>query len=366
MSYDLQQFKVVLSDRGFFPSEPFLKLIAGDASDRKFYRLCNHQQGSVICMQFPKWEGGYGGDPISWLSMHAALLKMGLPVPQVWQVDEKNHCIWTEDLGEKFLGSSLHNLVLTREDAESLGYYREALSLLVKAQYPTVSAEHIAKQRHFDFEKLYFEMNFFILHFLNGFLNLNVDKENVKWRPFFDELELLCQKLAKCHRVLCHRDYHVRNIMLKDNQLFWIDFQDARMGPCSYDVVSLVRDSYVQMDWDVRFELFDHYFREMNEARSRLFLPEVLEDDFYEEVLLMGLQRNVKAIGSFAYLAMQKGKPIYLNHVFPTLGILSAPQAQQYKNLNLRTLLPNTFQLIEDLFHGNLTEQLKRRIEECR
>lgn len=363
MLYDLQQFEVVLSDRGFFPGKPFLKLIAGDASDRKFYRLCNDSQ-TAICMQFPKWEGGYGGDPLSWLSMHEALVKMGLPVPQIWQIDEKNCCIWTEDLGEIFLGSSLHHQNLMKTDRESFEYYREALSLLVKAQYPNVCVEHIAKKRHFDFEKLYFEMNFFIKHFLNGFLNLNVEKENVEWQPFLEEIELLCKKIAKFERVLCHRDYHVRNIMLKDRQLFWIDFQDARMGPCSYDVVSLVRDSYVNMEWEVRFELFAHYLHEMNLARDRFSLPQILEKDFYQEALFMGLQRNLKAIGSFAYLATLKGKPSYLHYVFQTLHILAAVEAQKYNNFNLVDVFPNTFQLIFDLLHGKFAERLKIKIEE--
>ena len=73
----------------------------------------------------------------------------------------------------------------------------------------------------------------FLFIILNGFLNLNISEENKEYTNLFQDLKLLCKKLDSCERVFCHRDYHVRNIMLKKDALFWIDFQDARMGPHS-------------------------------------------------------------------------------------------------------------------------------------
>ena len=267
----IQDFKIISSDQIHTSHEPVLILIAGDASDRKFFRLIN-KEISAICMQFPKWEGGYGGDPISWIGMHNALSKMDLPVPKIIEIDENNSCIWTEDLGDIFLTSIINEETLDIDDqkcTQAINYYKQALDLLIKAQYPQVKIDHPAINRFFDYEKLYYEMSFFITHFLNGFLHLNVSEENPEYINLYQDLKLLCKKLDSCERVLCHRDYHVRNIMLKDKELYWIDFQDARMGPHAYDVVSLVRDSYVKITWKTRKHLFDYYIEKLNIVREK-------------------------------------------------------------------------------------------------
>ena len=70
---------------------------------------------------------------------------------------------------------------------------------------------------------------------------------------------MLVEKLAAEPRVLCHRDYHSRNLMLHDGQLYIIDFQDARMGPDTYDLVSLLRDSYVDLPEQTVDELIAYF-----------------------------------------------------------------------------------------------------------
>ena len=262
----IQDFKILNSEQSLTEKEPVLVLIAGDASDRKFFRLLNDPIGA-ICMQFPKCEGGYGGDPISWIGMHSALTQMELPIPKIIEIDETNACIWTEDLGDTFLNSTLVEPILDIKNPnclEAINYYKESLLLLIKAQYPKRKIDHPAANRFFDFEKLYYELNFFVTHFLNGFMNLNIAEENENNIGLYDDLKLLAKKLDSCERVLCHRDYHVRNIMLKSNKIYWIDFQDARMGPHSYDVVSLIRDSYVNITWETRKHLFSFYLDNMN------------------------------------------------------------------------------------------------------
>lgn len=360
----IQDFKIINSDQ--IPSHPesVLILIAGDASDRKFFRLKNNEI-SAICMQFPKWEGGYGGDPISWIGMHNALSKMDLPIPKIIEIDETNACIWTEDLGDVFLTSIVNENILdidNQNSKQAIHYYKEALNLLIKAQYPKTKIDHPAINRFFDYEKLYFELNFFVHHFLNGFLNLNISEENKEYTNLFQDLKLLCKKLDSCERVLCHRDYHVRNIMLKEGRLFWIDFQDARMGPHSYDVVSLVRDSYVKINWKTRKHLFEYYLEKVNIEREKNNLNSISQTSFNLELLLMGLQRNIKAIGSFGYLAVKKGKPNYLQYINQTLEIICSKEAQIHEETDLKIMLPNLFKLLDQLFSGNLKEMVCEKI----
>ncbi len=344
------------------PKGPWLKLIAGDASDRKFYRLEGADFGS-ICMRFPKWEGGYGGDPISWLGMHKALAEMGIPVPAVYAVDEQRACIWTEDFGDDFLNCCIKNDSLDMDDplaAESVSFYKQALDLLVKAQYPTAShSSHPAEKLAFDTTKLLFEMHFFAKHFLNGFLGLNATEEAAEWKAVFDDFLKLSQWLHNQERVLCHRDYHVRNVMIVEKEAKWIDFQDARMGPHTYDVVSLARDSYVKITPKTREMLYDYYFSHMNVARTRRGLSPLSRKDYDIECLHMGLQRNVKAIGSFGYLATTKNKPGYLSYVQWTLETLTSEASTQAHGFCLDQAYPALMGLLKSLKSGKLSFVLK-------
>ncbi|APJ02469.1 aminoglycoside phosphotransferase family protein [Silvanigrella aquatica] len=361
----IQNFKVLNPDQIIANKDPVLILIAGDASDRKFFRLINDNK-KAICMQFPKWEGGYGGDPISWIGMHNALIQMELPLPNIIEIDETNACIWTEDLGDTFLSSTLETPILDVKNPacqKSIDYYKESLCLLIQAQYPHRNIDHPAMNRYFDFEKLYYELNFFVTHFLNGFLDLNINENNKEHKGLFEDLNLLAKKLDACERVLCHRDYHVRNIMVHNNKIYWIDFQDARMGPHSYDVVSLVRDSYVHITWETRKYLFDFYLEKMNHARERNNLNPISETSFQLELLLMGLQRNIKAIGSFGYLATKKGKPGYLQYIKHTLEILFSAEARTHAETDLKSMMPHLFQLIESLYSGELSQKLNKLIK---
>ena len=88
----------------------------------------------------------------------------------------------------------------------------------------------------FDVEKLTWEMDFFLKHFLESYRGAEITPaERTALRQ---ELGLIVEELAAEPRVLCHRDYHSRNLMLKEGRLYIIDFQDARLGPDTYDLVA--------------------------------------------------------------------------------------------------------------------------------
>lgn len=347
--------------------KPVLELIAGDASDRKFYRLRN-ADFSAICMRFPKWDGGYGGDPLSWLGMHKAFAAMGIPVPEVLKIDPDAACIWTEDFGDNFLNYKLGHATLDASKPacdETLDYYRQAIDLLVLAQYPARPvAEHPALTRAFDFEKLMFEMDFFLKHFVEGFLQLSLaDGKNFAFSKVRSDLENLCTILDGRERVLTHRDYHVRNVMIVDGTAKWIDFQDARMGPHTYDVVSLLRDSYTKIEKDTRAELSQYYFDAMNKARARLAKPAMDKGEYQREFALMGLQRNIKAIGSFGYLASLKGKPSYLRYVRHTMSTILSDESRLAGTGDLGKEFPAIHGFLQDILEGPLKQRFADRLD---
>lgn len=350
-------FQAILKahEQGLHQPEGTLTLIAGDASDRKFYRL-ESNGFKAICMKFPKWEGGYGGDPISWLGMQAALVGIGIPVPQILHVDEQNACIWTEDFGDQFLNCNLGNRVIDENDPEcatTIGLYKDALDLLVQAQYPRRRLlKHPAEDRAFDFDKLMFEMNFFITHFVKGWLGLPLTDSDPRDQAMVKELESLCSLLHSAERVLCHRDYHVRNVMVVSGQVKWIDFQDARMGPHTYDVVSLLRDSYTKMTPATRSSLIKFYGTKLNDARQRAGRAAISSEELFHEASLMGLQRNIKALGSFGYLATQKQKTSYLKYVSSTIETIVADDFSKEAGMRIADAFPATLEFLNDIVQG--------------
>jgi hypothetical protein len=131
---------------------------------------------------------------------------------------------------------------------------------------------------------------------------MNNETENIIKSGFYE----IAQYLARRPKVMCHRDYHSRNIMVKNEQIYLVDFQDARKGPYTYDIISLLRDSYVEIDEKLRNELLDYYLQEAHLADAK---------GIEKELLFMSLQRNIKALGTFAFQYCQKGKILYLDFI---------------------------------------------------
>jgi hypothetical protein len=274
--------------------------------------------------------------------------------------------------------------------ARALGHYKGALALLVDAQYPLrPMPPHPAQDRHFDFEKLFFEMRFFLRHFVEGFLGQGTvpgagggetethhrgaasgpstpatAPRGEEWGAIEGDLARLCHWLDARPRVLCHRDYHVRNVMVVDDAPRWIDFQDARMGPHAYDVVSLVRDSYVRIDDATRKHLYAHYLALVHARQGELGLPLLDAAEFEVEALHMGLQRNIKALGSFGYLATEKRKPSYLRYVPHTLATLVDAASTSARGADAVKEYPALLAFLRSLDGGEKRKLLERRLEE--
>ena len=126
---------------------------------------------------------------------------------------------------------------------------------------------------------------------------------------------MLIQSALAEPQVFVHRDYHSRNLMLLNPsdaapKFGILDFQDAVRGPLSYDLVSILRDAYIEwpeeqtLDWTVRYW----------EAARKAGLPIAADPgEFYRQFDFMGLQRHLKILGIFARLNYRDGKPQYLN-----------------------------------------------------
>jgi N-acetylmuramate 1-kinase len=141
--------------------------------------------------------------------------------------------------------------------------------------------------------------------------------------------------LARQPRVFTHRDYHSRNLMVYQERLRLIDFQDARLGPCQYDLASLLYDSYVVLPADLRAELLTYYL----EHKATTAGASLESESFLLIFDYMCLQRNLKALGTFAFQTVVKCTSRYLEAIPPTLSYIQEHLCRHPELRELRELL---------------------------
>ena len=146
---------------------------------------------------------------------------------------------------------------------------------------------------------------------------------------------MIVRELASEPRVLCHRDYHSRNLMLCNGDLYIIDFQDARMGPDTYDLVSLLRDSYVDLPQQTVDELIAYFLA----VKSGVSVESDEADEYRRRFDVMALQRNLKALGTFGYQTTARRNPVYIQYIPRTLKYVRDNLRQQPRFQKLHGLL---------------------------
>jgi aminoglycoside/choline kinase family phosphotransferase len=181
----------------------------------------------------------------------------------------------------------------------------------------------------FDVDKFVWELQFFSRHFLEGYRGASLN--GAVRQALDEEYTRIALELAEESRVLCHRDYHSRNLMLHEGRLHIIDFQDARMGPDTYDLVSLLRDSYVDLS-DQQVEELIAFFLALKRTSANPL-------EFRHRFDLMALQRNLKALGTFGFQTIARGNPVYIQYIPRTLSYVRANLARHQRFGRLRDLL---------------------------
>ena len=287
--------------------------IPGDASTRRYYRILTDKK-SYILMSMEPFEGL--DKEMSFLSVQRHLLQFQVDVPEIFDVDPSRGLVLLEDLGDVTLLRRLQEV--SHSDAER-HLYEKVIDSLVNLQVlasPRVGSTDIEAFRlRFDYEKLMWEMDFAIQHFYIEYLQREITVKDLK--NLREELGEICQFLSDQPTVLTHRDFHSRNVMVtpsldsSSDRFVMIDFQDARLGPQQYDLVSLLKDSYYQLE-ESQIQLLIHYYIAKYEALSGV---QIDRSHFIKVFDLMSVQRNFKAIGSFASFYNKRGNPSYLKYI---------------------------------------------------
>jgi hypothetical protein len=278
--------------------------LSGDASTRRYYRLVDGGRSYVLAL-YPE---AFVPEESTFLAVRALLASYGLPVPEIVDVDGARGVVLQEDLGD----CTLQEILRETGDGRRDELYREAVDEVAALQLKAgQGAQKAACFRiAFDIEKLTWELHYFLKHVVEGHRGCDLTVED---RATLSEaFHLLSQEIASWPRVLCHRDYHSRNLMLHAERLYWIDFQDARMGPATYDLASLLRDAYLDVPEELQEDLKERFRQKA--------APDEPREVFRRRFDLMCVQRNLKALGTFGYMATVRANPVYLPYIPRTLA----------------------------------------------
>jgi len=271
--------------------------LTGDASFRTYYRLREHGGRSTIVMD----ASAQPETVAPFVEISRRLGEAGVRTPHIYTFDAVRGYLWMEDLGSR------HMADLDWPAAAEV--YRQAIDTIVRMQY--ASAEALPP---YDRAFLLTEMALMQQWYLEKYLQISISPS---MQSLLDEAlrkiaDIVLEQPQGC---FVHRDFHSRNLMLDEaGVLVVIDFQDARRGAVTYDLVSLLRDVYVVLE-PSEVERLALYFRQKQEIEAD-------EATFLRWFDFMGLQRHIKIMGIFARLALRDGKTGYLKDLPSTFGYI--------------------------------------------
>ena len=331
-----------------------LEALAGDASSRCYFRAGLEGAGAPGSVMVMCWsEVGLPvsseelavfdepPDELPFLNVHRFLKSVGVRVPAVYGHWADEGLLLLEDLGDV----SLWDRVREAPEPEAIRWYRRAIDELLVLQVEGTRARDdrcMAFRQAFDRRLYLWEL----AHFTEYGLEQG-DKGSLPAaeRQALDAaFEAMAERLSGQPRVLNHRDYHSWNLMVHDGAVAVIDFQDALLAPCQYDLASLLNDRETDrvVTAAVEHHLVDYYMERaesLGEARPA-------RDEFWETYLLSALQRDLKVVGRFRYLDLVKGKPGYKRYIPPTLERIGRNLRRAPGLERLRALLAEHFEEI--------------------
>jgi len=270
-----------------------LSSLAGDASTRRFFRIRPDGGRSLVLMDYGAPFDGETDD----VRLSRIFREADLPVAKIRSVAPDPGCLVLDDLGDLTVERNLH-------EHPSGGRDRMVQAVDLAAAIAVRGTEALARSTRaagpsLDQERFRFEMGFFLEHYVRNHLGRSPGQRLVRG------LEQLADEAARTpRRVLCHRDFHSRNLMLRDDgSLAMVDIQDARWGPDTYDLASLLYDAYIESDSGWREPLAERF-------RSALVNPPEA-GPFRQRLRVVAAERMIKALGTFGYQVATLGRSRY-------------------------------------------------------
>ena len=312
-----------------FPWELSLSPLNGDAGFRQYFRL-NTEPSLIAVLAPPVHEN----NP-AFVNISLCFQESGVRTPLIYAVDYQSGFLLLEDFGDDLLLPQL-----SPHTVDELYWAAEAELLKIQQIKPNTEIFP-----HYDGQRLRDEMNLFPQWFVEQLLDLELQDSD---RKILNEtFSLLADNALEQPQVVVHRDFHARNLMLLkydgvsdktsganntiviDSRIGVIDFQDAVIGPFTYDMVSLLRDCYIRWPKDyVAQRALDYSWR----AEAFGIIPNVSDEQITRWFDLMGLQRHIKVLGIFSRLWLRDGKQDYLDDL-PLVIRYTLEQLEPYPDL---------------------------------
>jgi len=267
--------------------------LKGDGSERKFFRIIL-QKGTVILILPQAGELGKK-EAYSYYKIGKYLKENQIPVPEIFDYDEELGLLFVEDLGDLRLYDIVDSDIKTY-------YYKKAIENLVKFQ---------GLIKHFDpswsYDLITYDLQFLwekeVLYFKEWYVERY--KNEALFYDYLNELKICLQhSLNFKHKVLLHRDYQSKNLMIKKGKIYIIDFQGTRIGPPWYDLASLLYDPYLK-DWDLDIDKFLDYYIELSGYD---------ETSVISQVYYFAVVRLMQALAAYVNLSYM-GKDWFKNYI---------------------------------------------------
>ncbi len=270
-----------------------LRPASSDAGFRRYFRVAS-ENGTFIVMDAPPQKE----DIRPFIKVDAIFTRAGLNVPKIWEADKERGLMLLSDLGTKTF------LDVFRQDLSvAPSFFDAATTALVAFQ----SIGQPGMVPEYSEEKIQQELDLFPQWYVQRHRGTEFDERELAiWKSV---CETLTASMLSEQRVLVHRDFMPRNLMVSDPMPGILDFQDALFGPVSYDIASLMRDAFISWDEEMTLDISIRYWEKARAAG----IP--VPSDFgmfWQQIEWTGMQRHLKVLGIFARLCYRDSKPKYL------------------------------------------------------
>lgn len=303
MTHRSRQIASFLKNAGWGSATHFP--LAADASFRRYIRLELGERRAMLMDAPPPKE-----DVRPFVLIAEHLSNLGLNAPEIFARDIELGFLLLEDFGDE----TFTKLLASGQNEEQL--YFSALDTLVFLHQHPAGAK--VKIPDYDFRPLFEEANLFVDWYWPEIAGNNCPVEIKK--SYMDAWRQTILSLPPIKQVLVLRDYHVDNVMLLEGRSAsgncgLLDFQDALLGPCAYDVMSLCEDARRDVSADLKEALIERYLSAM---------PMIDQVSFKSWLAVLAVHRHAKVAGIFMRLLRRDGKDIYLKHIPRVIGLLAS------------------------------------------
>ena len=321
------------------PSE--ILLLKADGSNRKIFRVFGDRKQTCIAV-----IGETSDENVAFISFTNSFNKLNFNVPEIIIVSEDNNIYLQTDLGNETLYDRLLKVKMLNNtfNSELLELYQKVILNLIKFQTESLSEIDLGfsyPYHSFDKRSILWDLNYFKYNFLK-FINVEFheDKLESDFESFTKEL------ISGSCEYFMYRDFQSRNIMIKDNEPFFIDYQGGRKGPLEYDLTSLLYDAKANLSMEIRENLIDFYIKNI---QTRIKID---EDKFRKRLPKFALIRILQAMGTYGYRGLFEKKFHFVSSIQFAINNLQSIFTNSLLDSQCKELNNVFYQLIDLNFKG--------------